>query len=117
MGLANDLAQLDYCYLTTTGRKTGEPRTIEIWFAVAGERLYLLSGGQDRSNWVRNLQRTPLVSVRIGDDTFAGAGRVIVDAKEAETARSLVFDKYRTRDSSDLTGWRDGALPVAIDLG
>ncbi len=28
------LAGESYCYLTTTGRKSGEPRTIEIWFAL-----------------------------------------------------------------------------------
>jgi hypothetical protein len=27
------LAKLDFCYLTTTGRKSGKPRTIEIWFS------------------------------------------------------------------------------------
>ena len=27
----------DFCYLTTTGRVTGEPHEIEIWFAVDGD--------------------------------------------------------------------------------
>ncbi len=116
MRLTNDLAEEDYCYLTTTGRKTGEPRTIEIWFAATGNRLYLLSGGQERSHWVKNLQKQPAVAVRIGESTFSGRARVIVGAIEVGTARDLVFDKYRTRDASDLTGWRDSALPVAIDL-
>ena len=33
----------DFCYLTTTGRVTGQPHTIEIWFAVGGRTLYMLS--------------------------------------------------------------------------
>ena len=28
------LAGETYCYLTTTGRVTGKPHTIEIWFAL-----------------------------------------------------------------------------------
>ena len=28
-----ELAALDFCYLTTTGRTTGETHRIEIWFA------------------------------------------------------------------------------------
>jgi hypothetical protein len=34
----------------------------------------------------------------------------------SERARSLVFSKYAPRSGSDLTGWRDRALPVALDL-
>src|SRR3979490_810582 len=48
-------AEEPYCYLTTTGRVSGEPREIEIWFGLVGATLYLLSGGGDRSNWGRNL--------------------------------------------------------------
>jgi hypothetical protein len=29
---------------------------IEIWFAVHGGKLYLMSGGRDRADWVRNLR-------------------------------------------------------------
>jgi hypothetical protein len=37
------LAGEDFCYLTTTGRVTGRPHTIEIWFALEGGTLYTLS--------------------------------------------------------------------------
>ena len=43
------LADEDFCYLTTVGRVTGRPHEIEIWFAIEGQTLYMLSGGQDRS--------------------------------------------------------------------
>ena len=61
------LAEEDFCYLTTTGRVTGRPHEIEIWFALIPERrtLYMLSGGGDRSDWVKNLSRDPDVEVRI----------------------------------------------------
>ena len=58
----DDLAPLageSYCYLTTTGRVSGEPREIEIWFGLEGATLYMLSGGRDRSDWVKNLLREP----------------------------------------------------------
>jgi hypothetical protein len=35
---------------------------------------------------------------------------------EEQRARSMVFAKYAPRSSDDLTGWRDRALPVALDL-
>ena len=111
-----DLASESYCYLTTTGRVSGEPREIEIWFALEGSTLYMLSGGRDRSDWVKNLTRTPAVSVRIAERAFDGRARVVGDPEEEERVRRLVFDKYAASYSGDLTEWRDSSLPIAVDL-
>jgi deazaflavin-dependent oxidoreductase (nitroreductase family) len=110
------LAGEDYCYLTTTGRVSGEPREIEIWFALDGPTLYMLSGGHDRSNWVRNLLREPAVTVRIGGVTRPGRARVVEEPGEDERARQLLFDKYSSRYGGDLDNWRRTALPIAVDL-
>jgi deazaflavin-dependent oxidoreductase (nitroreductase family) len=115
----DDLAALaaeSYCYLTTTGRISGEPREIEIWFGLAGSTLYMLSGGRDRSDWVRNLKREPRVTVRIGDRSLDGRARVVDDPDEDERARRLVFEKYAPGYSGDLTDWRARSLPIAVDL-
>ena len=109
------LAGENYCYLTTTGRVTGRPHEIEIWFAIEELTLYMLSGGSDRSDWVKNLQRTPEVTVRIADECFKGHARVVEDAKEDELARRLLVKKYERRPGS-LSNWRRTALPVAVDL-
>jgi len=61
-----------YCYLTTTGRVSGRPHRIEIWFAIDGGTLYMLSGGRERSDWVKNLRRTPAVTVELGSGRFVG---------------------------------------------
>ena len=104
----------DYCYLTTTGRVSGLPREIEIWFGLEDGVLYMLSGGRDRSDWVKNLIADPAVSVRIGGERHAGRARVVTDADEDERARRLLFDKYSDRYSGDLADWRQRALPVAV---
>ncbi|MGE5596729.1 MAG: nitroreductase family deazaflavin-dependent oxidoreductase [Hyphomicrobiales bacterium] len=110
-------ANLDYCYLTTTGRVTGEPREIEIWFALRGTALYLMAGGRDSANWVRNIRKTPAVSVRLGEETFPGTGRVVEpDTDEDAMARELPVSKYQPRYSGDLANWGKTALPVAIEL-
>ncbi|MEX0785674.1 MAG: nitroreductase family deazaflavin-dependent oxidoreductase [Dehalococcoidia bacterium] len=109
-------AELDYCYLTTKGRRSGQPHEIEIWFAIEGQTLYLLSGGGDGSDWVKNLRRTPEVSLRLGESSFEGRAGVVEDADEDELARRLLFEKYQAGYSGDLEDWRGRALPVAIDL-
>jgi deazaflavin-dependent oxidoreductase (nitroreductase family) len=115
----DDLASLageSYCYLTTTGRVSGEPREIEIWFGLDGSTLYMLSGGRDRSDWVRNLIREPRVSVRIADRTFDGRARLVDDPDEDERSRRMLYEKYAPGYSGDLADWRARSLPIAVDL-
>jgi deazaflavin-dependent oxidoreductase (nitroreductase family) len=112
----SDLAAEDYCYLTTTGRTSGQPREIEIWFGLDGSTLYILSGGRDRSDWVKNLVREPGVSVRIAETVARGRARIVDDEGEDGRARRMLFDKYSGRYGGDLTNWRKTALPVAVDL-
>lgn len=106
-----------YCYLTTTGRVSGRPREIEIWFAAerAGTTLYLLAGGGERANWVRNLRADPRVSVRVGDTTHAATARVVQDPQEDAVARRMVHGKYAS-GPDDMARWRDEGLLVALDL-
>jgi deazaflavin-dependent oxidoreductase (nitroreductase family) len=111
------LAEEDFCYLATTGRVSGQPRTIEIWFALEGSTLYMLSGGRDRSNWVRNLKREPVVGVRIRDTVLRGRARVVdEDGEEDALARRLLLDKYDPNYGGDLSDWARESLPVAVDL-
>jgi deazaflavin-dependent oxidoreductase (nitroreductase family) len=106
-----------FCYLTTTGRRTHRPHEIEIWFARQGHTVYLLSSGRDTADWVRNLQRDPRVSVRIGTSTHQATARVVDPGKDEDAvARRLLLEKYQTSAGEDLTDWGRMALPVALDL-
>lgn len=109
-------ADEDYCYLTTTGRVTGRPHEVEIWFALSGSTLYMLSGGGDRSDWVKNLRRFPETTVRIQTTSFSGRGRTVQSQEEDGQARRLLFEKYQPGYGGSLANWRDTALPVAVDL-
>jgi deazaflavin-dependent oxidoreductase (nitroreductase family) len=109
------LAVEDFCYLTTTGRMTGRPHEIEIWFALDGGALYMLSGGRDRADWVKNLQRKSEVTLRIAGERFEGRARVVEDPEEDELARRLLIEKYE-HTPGRLANWRRTALPVAVDL-
>ena len=109
------LADEDFCYLTTTGRVTGAPHEIEIWFSLVPETraLYVLSGGGDRSDWVKNLHRNP--EVRIAGERFGGQAREARDTDEDELARRLLVEKYESSPGR-LENWRRTALPVVVDL-
>ena len=111
------LADEDFCYLTTVGRVSGRPHVIEIWFALGDEShiLYMLAGGRDRSDWVKNLRRNPEVTIRIAGEHFGGRARETSDAEEDGLARRLLVEKYESSPGS-LANWRRSALPVAVDL-
>jgi deazaflavin-dependent oxidoreductase (nitroreductase family) len=106
----------DYCYLTTTGRASGRPHTIEIWFGLTGSTLYLLAGGRERADWVRNLRRNADVAVKIREVVYSGTARAIDGPDEDRHARTLLVTKYQPRYSGDLTDWGQSALPIAVDL-
>jgi deazaflavin-dependent oxidoreductase (nitroreductase family) len=115
-----DLAPLageKFLYLTTTGRRTRAPHEIEIWFGMRGRSVYMLSGGRDKSDWVRNLTANPSVTVRLGGRTFAGSARIVNEAKEDAEARRALLEKYEPTYSGDLKEWGATALPIAVDLG
>jgi deazaflavin-dependent oxidoreductase (nitroreductase family) len=106
------------CYLTTTERKTGKPHEIEIWFGIRDGTLYLLSGGRDSVDWVKNIRRDPRVRVRINSQGAARNARFIrPGTKEDASARELLDAKYLGwREGKKLSSWARESLPVAIDL-
>ena len=110
-----------YCYVTTTGRNSGQPHEIEIWFAPVENTIYLMNGGGSRppgeSDWVQNLRNDPVATVRIGDMRYRGAARFVeFDSAEHERARDMLVGKYQSDWENDLSEWRRTAFPVAIDL-
>lgn len=116
-GLMPDLAAQSFCYLTTVGRVTGRPHEVEMWFSLVEETrtLYMLAGGGDRADWVKNLRSEPAVTVRIAGEKLKGTARVVDEAEEDGLARRLLVEKYE-RSPGGLSDWRRRALPVSVDL-
>jgi deazaflavin-dependent oxidoreductase (nitroreductase family) len=96
-----------YAYVTTTGRKTGLAREIEVWFVEHNDKIYILAEYGFRAQWVKNIIANPHVSVRIGRLEFAGTARVLDPEKDIET-----YAKVREL-SREKTGWGEG-MPVEI---
>ncbi len=113
----SELSREDYCYLTTTGRKSGLAREIEIWFGINGNSLYLLSGGGEQSQWVKNLLANPNVTVRIAKHNFNGVARIVSKENEETVARHMLAGKYQGwKEGKPLSDWGRTALVIGIDL-
>src|SRR5688572_12000770 len=116
MSVLADLGSESFCYLTTTGRVSRNQHTIEIWFALRDETVYMLAGGRERAHWVQNIEADPRVRLRIKSEEFPGKGRIVEDPDEDAWARAALVEKYQGSYSGNLTNWGRNSLPIAIDL-
>jgi deazaflavin-dependent oxidoreductase (nitroreductase family) len=93
-----------YLYLTTTGRRTGLSREIEIWYTEREGRFYIIAEHGERANWVRNIRANPHVQIRVGDRQVSATARLVDDNVEPEltsAVKALSDAKY---------GWSDGLV-------
>lgn len=108
-----------FCYLTTIGRVTGNPHTIEIWFALDpndATRLLMLAGGGWQSDWVRNLAKTADVTIKLGELVYPAVAHVVApDEPDDALIRRLLVEKYRS-PSQPLDSWGRTALPILFHL-
>ena len=100
--------------LTTTGRKTGEPRVSPLLFLREGNRIVLIAsqgGAATNPMWYLNLKADPKVSVQIKDEVLHLTAR---DATEDE--RTQYWPKMTQMYSSfdDYQSWTDRVIPVVI---
>ncbi|WP_068155365.1 nitroreductase family deazaflavin-dependent oxidoreductase [Rhodococcus phenolicus] len=102
------------CLLTTTGRKTGQPRTLPLLFLEDGDRVVLVAsqGGLPKHPlWFRNIQANPEVTVQIRSRVRTMKARVATTEERAAYWPKLValypdFDKYQS--------WTDRTIPVVV---
>ena len=93
-----------YLYLTTTGRRSGQPREIEIWFTRRDGRYYVVAETRERAHWIRNLQADPRVRWQVGEVGFTGLARAVdatVEPELSANVQALSERKY---------GWGDGLV-------
>ena len=100
--------------LTTTGRKTGEPRVSPLLYMREGDRVILVAsyGGRDKNPlWYLNLKADPKVSVQIKDEVLQLRARDAT-AEESKEYWPKLEAMYPT--FLDYKSWTDRVLPVVI---
>ena len=104
--------------LTTTGRRTGQPRRVEIVFHAIDGRI-VISGmpRREKRAWLANIEADPRVTIHLKRDVVAdlpGAARVVTD--EAER-RALLAHVARTwgRDDVEVMVRYSPLIEVVLD--
>jgi F420H(2)-dependent quinone reductase len=113
-GLGGTFQKRPVALLTTTGRKTGEPRVSPLLYLQDGERVILVAskGGSDKNPlWYLNLKANPEVSVQIKKAVLDLTAHDATDEERAKYWPQLVtmypsFDDYQS--------WTDRTIPIVI---
>jgi len=87
-------AGLTCCDIVTTGRRTGNPHEIEIWFGVWDETMYLISGNGPTADWFLNMLACPEVLVKLAGEERVGWARDVVETEERRRCGDLMGAKY-----------------------
>ena len=96
--------------LTTTGRKSGQPRTAPLVYLADGERMIVIGSNAGNAKvpaWALNLKANPEAEVEIGGRRQAVRARVAAGEERAELWRRCNdqyagFDDYAERTDRDI---------------
>lgn len=100
--------------LTTTGRKSGQPRVSPLLYLRDGDRVIVVAsrGGSDKHPlWYLNLKANPKVSVQIKDEVLNMTAR---DATEEERATLWPKLVQMYSDFDDYQSWTERKIPIVV---
>lgn len=106
-----------FCYVTTRGRITGRPHEIEIWYVAHDGALYLMAGGGESADWVKNMRAERTVRVRLAGSEFDATAEVAPSGIDEDQIRRSMAAKYQGwEEGAALSEWARTALVVKLSL-
>ena len=108
------------CDITTTGRASGLPRRIEIWYFVVDRQVFL-TGTPGPRDWYANLLAHPrfIFHVKQGAQADLPARAVpITDLAERRRIMGIVigYNQWFAEQDYDLDAWVAGSPLVAVEF-
>jgi len=96
--------------LTTTGRKSGEPRTTPLIYAQDGDRYVIVAskgGAPEHPGWYENLAQDPNVELQVKDEVFPARARTAEGEERERLWRKANevwrhYDEYQTKTDREI---------------
>ncbi len=82
-------------WLTTTGRTSGEPRSVAVGYVDDPDGAILVAASEPTTDWALNLLRDPLVRVEIGERRFTARAEELPRAEHSRAVGALIL-RYGT---------------------
>ena len=97
--------------ITVTGRTSGRPHSYPIWFALDGDKLYLIPVKGSDTDWYKNLRKTPTIRLEARGKTLTASARFLTD--EAQLGK--VLEKFRDKYGRNVKSYYP-KLDVAVEV-
>ncbi len=97
--------------ITVTGRTSGRSLTYPVWFALEGDKLYLLPVKGSDTDWYKNLRKTPIIGLATKGKTFTTSATLITN--EAQIGK--VLEKFRDKYGRNVQSYYP-KLDVAVEV-
>jgi deazaflavin-dependent oxidoreductase (nitroreductase family) len=96
--------------LTTTGRRSGQPRKFALIFGTSGDDVLLVAskgGAPEHPGWYENLVANPRVEVQVLGDRYRGVARTASPEEKARLWPIMTelwpsYDDYQARTDRDI---------------
>lgn len=96
--------------LTTTGRKTGQKRTLPLIYAEDGDRYVIVAskgGAPENPGWYENLDKTPEVELQVKDEVFPARAHTVHGAERERLWQKALkvwphYTEYAKRTSREI---------------
>lgn len=104
--------------ITTTGRRSGQPRRIEVGFFYIDDRLFI-TGRPGRRGWYANLLANPTLTIHLKQSLQRDIAARATPIRDEEQRR-LVFAQMRERVAGrfnlDVDAWTASSPLVEVEL-
>ena len=96
--------------LTTTGRRSGQPRSTPLIYGKQGDEHVVVAskgGAEEHPSWYLNLVEEPVATVQVRGDRFKARARTATPEEKPElwrlmTERWPAYDEYQRKTSRDI---------------
>jgi deazaflavin-dependent oxidoreductase (nitroreductase family) len=96
--------------LTTTGRRSGQPRTTPLIYGRDGERYLVVAsrgGAPEHPDWYQNLVARPVVQVQVMADRFSARARTATAAEKPALWKTMTsiwppYSEYQARTPREI---------------
>jgi|SRR5579859_1718306 len=80
--------------ITVTGRTSGRTLSYPVWFALDGDKLYLIPVKGSDTEWYKNLRETPTIRLAARGKTLTTSVHFLADQAQLDNILEKFRDKY-----------------------
>jgi deazaflavin-dependent oxidoreductase (nitroreductase family) len=80
--------------ITVTGRSSGRSLTYPVWFALDGDKLYLIPVKGSDTEWYKNLRKALTIRLEARGKTLTASARFLTDEAQLDTILEKFREKY-----------------------